>query len=315
MSNVYVWKQLMQKVYSKYGMYLDKILRLLLGLFVFGMINSKIGYMESVAKGYVTVGLAALCAFLPVTFMAVFAAVLVLLHLSAVSLPVVAVSAAVFLVMFVFYFQLAPGTSVLLLLTPLAFVLKIPCVIPIACGLMGAPSFLVPMVCGTIVYFMLGTATSASSVKESGVEGLLGTVITFAKNIFENKEMLVTVAALVLCFLFVYTVRRSSIDHAWKAAIVSGTIVHIVSIIIGEILFDIPVSYGTLIAGNVLAAAVGFLLELFVFTVDYSRSEFMQFEDDEYYYYVKAVPKISVSAPEKTVKKINERQNTEAAKR
>ena len=31
----------------------------------------------------------------------------------------------------------------------------------------------------------------------------------------------------------------------------------------------------------------------------------MQFEDDEYYYYVKAVPKMTVAAPEKTVKKIN----------
>lgn len=31
----------------------------------------------------------------------------------------------------------------------------------------------------------------------------------------------------------------------------------------------------------------------------------MQFEDDEYYYYVKAVPKMTVAAPTNTVKKIN----------
>ena len=37
----------------------------------------------------------------------------------------------------------------------------------------------------------------------------------------------------------------------------------------------------------------------------------MQFEDDEYYYYVKAVPKISVAKPEKTVKRINGRRETE----
>ena len=57
--------------------------------------------------------------------------------------------------------------------------------------------------------------------------------------------------------------------------------------------------------------AVGLILELFFFTVDYARSENLQYEDDEYYYYVKAVPKISVSTPEKTVKRINERQETE----
>ena len=39
--------------------------------------------------------------------------------------------------------------------------------------------------------------------------------------------------------------------------------------------------------------------------MDYSRTEKVQFEDDEYYYYVKAVPKMTVAAQTKTVKKIN----------
>ena len=53
------------------------------------------------------------------------------------------------------------------------------------------------------------------------------------------------------------------------------------------------------------------MLELFLFSVDYARSERLQFEDDEYYYYVKAIPKVAMTTPEKTVKKINERQETE----
>ena len=59
------------------------------------------------------------------------------------------------------------------------------------------------------------------------------------------------------------------------------------------------------------AVAIGLVLEFFVFSVDYSRTEHLQYEDDEYYYYVKAVPKISIAAPEKTVKRINERRNTQ----
>ena len=34
------------------------------------------------------------------------------------------------------------------------------------------------------------------------------------------------------------------------------------------------------------------------------RAEKVQFEDDEYYYYVKAVPKVTVTRPEKQVKQI-----------
>ena len=33
-------------------------------------------------------------------------------------------------------------------------------------------------------------------------------------------------------------------------------------------------------------------------------TENLQFEDDEYFYYVKAVPKVTVTAPEKTVNEL-----------
>ena len=48
------------------------------------------------------------------------------------------------------------------------------------------------------------------------------------------------------------------------------------------------------------------------FSVDYSRTENVQFEDDEYYYYVKAVPKVGVQMPEKQVKHITEHQEQDA---
>lgn len=72
----------------------------------------------------------------------------------------------------------------------------------------------------------------------------------------------------------------------------------------GSIALGVEISYGSLIFGNILAAIVGMILELFLFSVDYARSERLQFEDDEYYYYVTAVPKIKVAAVDKTVTRI-----------
>ena len=43
--------------------------------------------------------------------------------------------------------------------------------------------------------------------------------------------------------------------------------------------------------------------------MDYSRTEKVQFEDDEYYYYVKAVPKVNLSSKEKQIKKISGKKN------
>ena len=57
--------------------------------------------------------------------------------------------------------------------------------------------------------------------------------------------------------------------------------------------------------GAVVTVIVCKIIEFFRFCLDYSRTEKVQFEDDEYYYYVKAVPKMTVAAPTNTVKKIN----------
>ncbi len=57
------------------------------------------------------------------------------------------------------------------------------------------------------------------------------------------------------------------------------------------------------------------MIQFFFFNLDYTRTERVQFEDDEYYYYVKAVPKRYVSAKAKTVKKISDNARNRRAER
>ena len=82
---------------------------------------------------------------------------------------------------------------------------------------------------------------------------------------------------------------------------------------VGALYFKLSVSVGGLILGSIVAVGVAFVIKFFVFNVDYSRTERVQFEDDEYYYYVKAVPKINVTAPEMNVKRINAQRRKKSA--
>jgi len=114
----------------------------------------------------------------------------------------------------------------------------------------------------------------------------------------------------VICLLVVYSVRKLSVDNAWKIAIVSGALVYVIVVVIGRVTMHVDVPYVAVIIGTIVSILLALVLEFFAFAVDYSRTENLQFEDDEYFYYVKAVPKVTVTAPEKTVKRINERQET-----
>ena len=86
---------------------------------------------------------------------------------------------------------------------------------------------------------------------------------------------------------------------------ITGALANILILLFGDLMYNTNLSILGVIIGSVISVLLVKVLEFFVFNVDYSRTEFVQFEDDEYYYYVKAVPKVVLSKPEKTVKKIN----------
>lgn len=302
-------KEQLQELYSTKSKYIEKGIQFVLAILTFFFINQDMGYMKTLANPVVTFGLAVICAFLPPVVTVWIAAFLILIHMAAISLGIMAVTACMFLLMFVFYLRFSPKMAIIVLLMPLAFMLKVPYVIPVACGLMAGVASIVPIVCGTIVYYMTDyVKTSAEALKGVGGQGMINQITAYAKQTFQNKEMLVTVIAFIICVFLVYAIHRMSANHAWKVAAASGAVVNIVMIAAGDIVLGIKPSYPELILGNAAAVAIGLILELLFFSVDYSRCESVQYEDDDYYYYVKAVPKIVVSKPEKTVKHINERE-------
>ncbi|MBQ5869094.1 MAG: ABC transporter permease, partial [Lachnospiraceae bacterium] len=65
----------------------------------------------------------------------------------------------------------------------------------------------------------------------------------------------------------------------------------------------------------VIAVLAALIYQFFVFAVDYTRTEYLQYEDDEYHYYVKAVPKIAVSAPDVKVQRIYARKTAKTDKK
>ena len=310
MSELFVIRGRLQEVYAKYSMFIDKGLQFALAFFTFFVINQNVGFMKAVTSIAVIFVLALVCAFLPTTLTVMISTGLVLLHMYKFSLGVFIVTAIIYMLMFICYFKFAPKYGAVILIVPIAFHFNVPYIIPIACGLLGGPSLIVPTIFGTIIYFMMNYIKTSASVI-TGVEELLPQMSMFVEQLIENKELWITAVAFAVCILVVYTIRTFAVDHAWFIAIVAGGIVNIVVLATGAIMFNTKISYGALFFGGVIAIIFGFILELFIFAVDYSRTERLQYEDDDYYYYVKAIPKISIAVPRKTVKNISENQEEE----
>lgn len=305
MTGLLVFREQLKKFYGRYEVYITPLSKFALALVTLLVINGSIGYMSELKSFAVVLVLALMCSFLPMNFIVLIAALVTLGHLYSFSMECAIVALALFLLLFILYLRFSPRDTLIILLTPICFVLKIPYVIPIAAGLVCTPFSVVSVAGGVIVYYTLNymdvSASVLSAFDEDGslekfryvIDGLLG-----------NKAMLVTLVAFTATLLAVYVIRRLSVDYAWTIAMITGALLDILILLFGDLMYNTNLSILGLIFGSLVAVAIAKILEFFVFNVDYSRTEHVQFEDDEYYYYVKAVPKNTVAAPQKRVKTI-----------
>jgi len=305
MTQLLVIRETIQSFIGKYENYFRPASKFALCLISLLMINGSIGYTEKITGLAVVLIVSLLCSFLPINTIVVASALFVLLHLYTLSLESVIVVGALMMLMFLLYFRFTPKDTILLLLTPLCFVLKIPYVIPLAAGLVAAPSAVISVGCGVVMYYMLSYISANTVVLAGGVSGeMLAKIKFLIDELLFNREMLMVVISFAITIITVNIIRRLSVDYAWDIAIVTGALMNILIILIGDLKFGTYISIVGLIFGSIVGVAIVIVLKFFAFNVDYSRTEHVQFEDDEYYYYVKAVPKNTLSLADKKIKKI-----------
>ena len=303
-------KEKLRQIYGKYEAFILPVAKFLLAFITLNALNGRMGYMTQLDDMVIVLIVALTCSFLPMGILVVFATIFSLAHMYALSMEVALVGVCVYLVMYLLYFRFSPKDALVVVLTPLLCGMRIPYVVPIAAGLLCGPSSVVSVGCGVVVYYMIEVIVGISSnIRTMGDDAILEKIRMVLEGIIGNKAMVVVIGAFIITLLVVYMIRRMSIDYAWTIAILAGAVTDVAVLLVGDLLYDVNFSVGGALLGNLLAVAVAMVIQFLRFCVDYKRTEKVQFEDDEYYYYVKAVPKMSVAAPARTVKRINSQQH------
>ena len=250
-------KEKLVRFYGKNEIYVKPVIRFVLALFTFLVINNSIGYMKLVSKTPVAVILALVCSMLPVNGLIAIAALVVLADLYALSIEVCLVGLLMFAIIYFIYFRFSPKSGINAVLTPVCFKLHIPYAVPVGSGLLSEAYSVVSVACGTVIYFFIhGVSENASALSDAAEEtdSSVSKVVVALNQLIGNKEMYLVLGIFIITTLIV------------------------------QFLF---------------------------FNLDYSRTERLQFEDDDYYYYVKAVPKSLVTEKDKQIKRFNGKNEKE----
>ena len=296
----------LKKIYSRNEAFILPVVKFLLSFLVLSTINGRLGYMTKLDNMVIVLIVSLMCSFLPTGFVTFFAMVFSLMHMYALSLETAAVGLVVFLLLYLLFLRFTSKEALVVVLTPILCMLKIPYVMPVAMGLIGTPASCVSVGCGVVVYYLIQTViNNAATINSMGAEEATAKLRLLIDGMLGNKEMLVTIAAFAITVIVVYLIRRMSMDHSWTIAMIAGVMIEVLMLLVGDLMYDTNLSIVSALLGAVVTVLACKIIEFFRFCLDYSRTEKVQFEDDEYYYYVKAVPKMTVAAPTNTVKKIN----------
>jgi hypothetical protein len=279
--------------------------KFVMALALFLMISHTIGYMQTISSIPAAVVLALICCLLPANGTIWIAALVVLLDMYALSVETALVTLVLFAVIYFVYFRFAPEDGIAAILTPIAFRFHIPYLMPVATGLLRPMYSVASVICGSVLYYFFdGIHQNASTLKAVSTEedSSASKINVIVQQLTGNKEMFLTIAIFVLAFLIVYMVRRMSVDHSWTVAIAAGALFELAGLFAGYLVLNISGRMVALVLGNIVSALIAYGIKFFFMDLDYARTERVQFQDDEYFYYVKAVPKKMVASGEKTVK-------------
>ncbi|NLL00730.1 MAG: hypothetical protein GX271_08740 [Clostridiales bacterium] len=299
-------RERIKNFYQRYDAYLLPVVKFIFAFIAFQAINKEIGYDERLKSLPIILGISLLSAFTPSAVMVLLAAVISVLHVYFIS-PILSVMIIVILmILYLLFARYTPKYGYVLLAVPILFLLKIPYIIPILLGLISTPVAMIPTSCGVIIYFLFQIIKSAITMQVNiSIEDIIQLYTHVIDSLTGNRQMIMTVVIFSLTIMVTYFIRKMSFDYAFEISILAGGLTGILGFLISYLILNQSKQILSMILGTIVSIALVYIIHFFKLTLDYSGVEYAQFEDDVYYYYVKAVPKVTVTVPQVNVKHIN----------
>ena len=301
---------------AKYEKFVLPVLKFIGVVLVLISYNSTMGYSSQMSNPMMIFILAFICAFIPVTLIVLLCGIVGFFHMYAVSMEIGLVYVGIFALMYLLYLRFAPKYGWIVILMPLLYLLKLHYIIPVVISIFVGPAGIVPMAFGIIFYYLTVHVNElvellATTTEEDSIQGF-----SYVLNgLLQDKAMLLTIVVFILIIAITYIIYRQSFEYSWMVAIGTGAVLNIILLLVGGIVLEVDINILVIFLGTVGGALLALVAQFFKGVLDYSRTEVVQFEDNDYYYYVKAVPKVRVAEQNVTIKKINEQTVRESTSR
>ena len=277
------------------------------------IIRNYVNYNTLLTNILIIILISVLGAFLPYKFFLLIILAYVAVQMYSISLAVGIVVTIILAIMYLLLYRYAPEYGIVLIFTPILFIIKLELVIPLLLAIIAPAISAITIVFGTVLFYIINfvdvnaTALNSASNLDELAKGQM-----LLEGVFSNYEFLYMIVAMVAAFMLVHFLKKISVNYSSEIAIASGTGLFIIITILSELIFGTitTVNLLSLVLGGLVSGAIVYFINMIKQPLDYARTELIEFEDEEYQYYVRAVPKASFEKEIVNVKKINKRKES-----
>ena len=284
MEKLLIYRERFLKFLTARGRYIQSGMRFLGGTVLFYVLGELFGYTETFSQPFFIFMMGVISVFIPISALSLIFYVVIFLD-------------------FLVYQRVFPETRIYLMMVPIFFYFQLPACLPIFagmfCGIAGLPAILM----GTVIYYLSNILQQTMNQLASGsAHGKVYSLI--AARAIDNKDLLLYFVVFCLVTALVTAIRKRGAAHGWNISILAGGVVYLICMFIGGYLVNNEINITSQIGTIIGSIAIALIIQFLYNVIDYTREETFEFEDEEYYYYVRAIPKVTVEEEEFNVTQI-----------
>ncbi len=317
-TNILIFRKIVREIYQRYQKIFDFVFKFFLTFIAYNELTKAINYASVMNKGIIKVGFGLAGAILPLIVTTLLFMLVTVYEIYVASPLLALLLLIIMIVLYCFAARFSGKCAYALVAIPLLMRVNLHYFIPMFMGLTAGPMAIFPAAVGVILYYVMGVMNGvAADAKISTADDALATYLKVLDGIMSNKQMVYTIVAFAVVIIVMWLVKKLKYEFVMELDILTGCLTMLNCYFISVLKFNMIADMGKIIVGTILSTLILFVVQFFMLLLNYTKAQNLQFQDDEYYYYVKAVPKIDVEIPDRFVKfmTLKEKKRQEEAQR
>lgn len=302
-------RQNLISAFKQYEGIIIPLLRFIVSFSALRMLKEATGYNGVLSGILVLIGLAIIGSFASAEWIIIWTIFLTTLFVFPME-PVLAIMLlGIMCMIYILYARLFPKESIWIMITLIAFSIKMELLIPIVAALFGTYISILAIIIGVILWYAIPSLRGVmptTAIDKSQITDIINELMAINyKTLLLDPKMMSIIVIFFIVFSAIYIIRKQSIDYGPYIAIAVGAVMNILGFGFAIIFFGgMGVKIIDVILQTLVFSGVAVVMQFLSIVLDYQRAETVSFEDDDNFYYVKIVPKIHLNYKHKPIKKV-----------